>query len=82
MHVNQCTFPSRNIHTFIFTDSNYVGYYQLQLLSYCLSRFQLSVVLTDALEAENVRVIAGKLTLDAGDHDPAIVVQQLNVGFS
>ena len=36
-------------------------------------------MLTDALEAENVRVLTERLSLDAGVDDPAIVMQQLNV---
>ena len=36
-------------------------------------------MLTDALEAESVRVLTERLSLDAGVDDPAIVMQQLNV---
>ena len=35
--------------------------------------------LTDALEAENVRVIRERLSLEAGVDNPAIVMQQLDV---
>lgn len=44
-----------------------------------LCTLQLSTELTQTLEANNVRVITERLSLEAGVDNPAIVVQQLNV---